>query len=112
MDLDNPHEIPIRKASPMIQVNRLADALKTLFTTTANALGRELGVIRRQRIFTGSSLVHAVVFGWLYQPQASRDQMARRPPGARPRLLNRPWKSATRPPWPGCCASCSTSPSG
>jgi Transposase DDE domain len=60
----------------MDQINRLADALKTLFTETADELARQLGVIRRRRIFSGSSLVQTLVFGWLHQPQATGDQMA------------------------------------
>lgn len=60
----------------MNQITRLAAALKTLFTDTADELARELGVIRRQRIFSGSSLVQTLVFGWLHQPQATADQMA------------------------------------
>src|SRR5215213_1463350 len=60
----------------MNQLNQLAAALKTLFTETADELARDLGVIRRQRIFSGSSLVQTLVFGWLHQPQATADQMA------------------------------------
>lgn len=60
----------------MDQITRLAAALKTLFTETADELARELGVILRQRIFSGSSLVQTLVFGWLNQPQATADQMA------------------------------------
>src|SRR5207249_2191735 len=50
--------------------------LKTLFTETADDLAQELGVIRRHRIFSGSSLVQTLVFGWLHPPQATADQMA------------------------------------
>jgi hypothetical protein len=60
----------------MTQLSRLAHALKTLLTDKADELARELGVIKRTRIFTGSSLVQALVFGWLNQPQATGDQMA------------------------------------
>jgi hypothetical protein len=60
----------------MTQVNQLTSALKTLFTTTADRLAQELGVIRRQRVFTGRSLLQTLVFGWLHQPNATGDQMA------------------------------------
>jgi hypothetical protein len=60
----------------MTQVTQLATALKTLLTDKADQLGRELGVIKRTRVFTGSSLVQALVFGWLNQPHATGDQMA------------------------------------
>src|SRR5512147_1398467 len=60
----------------MTQGTRLATALRTLLTETADELARELGVIRRKRIFSGSSLVQTLVFGWLNQPQATGDPMA------------------------------------
>jgi len=60
----------------MTEMTSLADGLKTLFHETADTLAEELGVIKRQRIFTGSSLVQTLVFGWLHQPQATHDQMA------------------------------------
>jgi hypothetical protein len=60
----------------VIATTSLAHALRTLFTETAETLAKDLGVIRRQRIFTGSSLVQTVVFGWLHQPRSTHDQMA------------------------------------
>jgi Transposase DDE domain len=60
----------------MIQLTQLAAALKTLLTEKADQLARELGVIRRQRVFTGGTLVQTLVFGWLNQPHATGDQMA------------------------------------
>jgi Transposase DDE domain len=60
----------------MTQSIPLATALKTLLFDKANQFGRELGVIRRQRIFTGASLVQTLVFAWLNQPRATRDQLA------------------------------------
>ena len=60
----------------MTTITQLVAALKTLFTKTADELAGELGVIKRKRVFTGSSLVQSLVFGWLNQPQATGDQMA------------------------------------
>lgn len=60
----------------MIQVTQLANALQAIFGDTADQLARQLGVVRRQRVFTGGSLVRALVFGWLQRPKASIDQLA------------------------------------
>lgn len=67
---------PESEASPMTQLNSLAAALKVLLTDTAEELARQLEVVRRQRVFTGSSLVQTLVFGWLNQPDATGDQRA------------------------------------
>jgi hypothetical protein len=60
----------------MTQVTQLASALQALFGETADQLARKLGVVRRQRVFTGGSLVRTLVFGWLQRPGASIDQLA------------------------------------
>ena len=60
----------------MIQRKPLADALQAIFGPTADRLARELGVVRRQRVFSGSSLVQTFVFGWLNQPDATPYRLA------------------------------------
>jgi len=60
----------------MIELNQLATALKTLLTEKADELAHALGVIKRQRVFTGGSLVQTLVFAWLNQPEATGDQRA------------------------------------
>ena len=54
----------------------LAAALQAIFGSTADQLAIELGVVRRRRIFSGGSLVRALVFGWLDQPDASPGRLA------------------------------------
>jgi hypothetical protein len=61
---------------PMIHITQLATVLKTLLIDEANTLAKEFHVIKRCRIFTGSSLVQTLLFGWLNQPRASIDQLA------------------------------------
>lgn len=39
-----------------------------LFTSEAERLAKETGLIKRQRVLTGSSLVQSLVFGWLANP--------------------------------------------
>jgi hypothetical protein len=60
----------------MIQVTQSADALQAIFGDTADLLARQLGVVRRRRVFTGGSLVRTLVFGWLQRPRAGSDQLA------------------------------------
>jgi hypothetical protein len=60
----------------MIQLTQLAAALQAVFGETADRLARELGVIRRARIFSGGSLVRTLVFGWLQEPDASSHRLA------------------------------------
>jgi hypothetical protein len=60
----------------MTQVTQLAIALQAIFGETADHLARQLGVVRRQRVFTGGSLVRTLVFGWLHRPKACIDQLA------------------------------------
>jgi hypothetical protein len=60
----------------MLVLTELAADLQTLFTTEADALARETGCVRRQRVFTGAALVQTLVFGWLHQPHASLDDLA------------------------------------
>jgi hypothetical protein len=60
----------------VIQLTPLANALQALFGETADHLARQLGVVRRRRVFTGGSLVRTLVLGWLQRPKASIDQLA------------------------------------
>lgn len=60
----------------MTTVATLAAALHTLFTATANALGRATDLIRRQRDLTAADFAQALVFGWIDQPTASLESFA------------------------------------
>jgi Transposase DDE domain len=58
-----------------ITLDRLAEALQTLFTTDADQAAKESGMIRRQRKLTGAAFVQAVVFHWLDNPQATIEEV-------------------------------------
>ncbi|HEY6411534.1 MAG TPA: IS4 family transposase [Ktedonobacteraceae bacterium] len=61
----------------MTSIPRLSRMLRKLFFTEADELAREHGVIQRIRVFTGASLLHLFVFGWLKEPQAGSSALAR-----------------------------------
>lgn len=61
----------------MLSMPRLAAALRTFLTTTADDLARTHGVIRRQRKLTGAALAQALVFGWLANPAATLADLTR-----------------------------------
>lgn len=52
-------------------VARVADAMQTVLTTTAEELARRSGLIQRERELTGPQFVQGLVFGWLDNPQAT-----------------------------------------
>ncbi len=56
---------------------RLSGILRKLFFVEANQLAAQAGVIQRQRVFSGASLLQLLVFGWLKHPQAGPSQLAR-----------------------------------
>src|SRR2546428_153067 len=55
----------------MTSIPRLSGILRKLFFAEANALAREYGVIQRNRVFSGASLLQLLVFGWLKNPQGA-----------------------------------------
>lgn len=60
----------------MTTVATLAAALHTLFTATAEQLGRATGLVRRQRDLRAADFAQALVFGWIDQPRASLESFA------------------------------------
>jgi hypothetical protein len=60
----------------MILLNDLAVTLQTLLTDDAEAAARDTGWVRRQRLFSGASLVQTLVLGWLQDPHAPVDGLA------------------------------------
>ena len=50
---------------------RIAEAIQAVLTDQADDLARQTGFIKRQRKWTGSTFVQAVVFGWLADPESS-----------------------------------------
>ncbi len=71
-------------------VAQLADTLQTLFTTTAQQLARDTGLIRRQRQLSGPSFAQGLVFTWLDDPDATLEDLARAaaPAGLAPQSLD------------------------
>ncbi len=61
----------------MTSIARLSGILRTLFGAEANRLARQAGVIQRERVFSGASLVQLLVFGWLTNPQGGPSHLAR-----------------------------------
>ena len=53
----------------MTSIPRLSRILRTLFVEEATHLAREAGVIQRERVLSGASLLQLLVFGWLTNPQ-------------------------------------------
>jgi hypothetical protein len=71
--LNHPHH---PRSVPMTSIPDLIPTLQTLLTTTADQAGRDSGLIRRVRCFTGATFVQTLVFGWLGTPDATLDQLA------------------------------------
>lgn len=55
----------------------LATELQTLFTTTAHEAAQASRFIIRKRVLDGPSFVQGLVFGWLDQPHATVEELAR-----------------------------------
>src|SRR5437763_1851094 len=61
----------------MITVPRMASVLRKVFEQDARTLAREMGVIQRERKFTGARLLLLFVLGWLHEPKAGPSALAR-----------------------------------
>src|SRR2546423_8567218 len=61
----------------MTSIPRLSGMLRRLCVTEANQLARQAGVIQRERVFSGASLLQLLVFGWLTNPQGGPSHLAR-----------------------------------
>ena len=60
----------------MDNVAHLAATIQHLLGPTADRLAKETGCIKRERAFTGSSLVQALVFGWMNEPMSTLSELA------------------------------------
>lgn len=61
----------------MTKLAALATTLRDTLSDTADHLARSSGFLQRHRKLTGSAFVQALVFGWLDDPDASLDKLAR-----------------------------------
>ena len=59
----------------MTSIDHFIHRFQTLFTTTANQVAYETGVLQRQRKLSGADLIQTLVFGWLNQPSATVTQL-------------------------------------
>jgi hypothetical protein len=59
----------------MLTVAKVATALQTVLTSTAETAARQTGCVQRVRQFTGATLVHTLVLGWLAHPAATLVQL-------------------------------------
>ena len=57
-------------------VAQLADTLQTLFTTTADQLAADTGLVRRRRKLSGARFAQGLVFTWLDNPRATLGDLA------------------------------------
>ncbi len=60
----------------MTTIAQLSQTLRTLFTSTADALARRSGFTQRCSKLTGSAFAQALVFAWLANPQATLEALA------------------------------------
>ena len=58
----------------MISVSQIESHFEHLFGERANELARETGYIKRQREFTGASLLRTFVFGWMENEQMTLER--------------------------------------
>lgn len=58
----------------MTKINDLSTTLQTLFTNTANELGKKTGFIKRQRKITGAAFAQSLILGGLAKPEATRKE--------------------------------------
>jgi len=56
--------------------SQLSEALQSMFSVCGDAAAKESGVIRRQRIFTASSLARTFVLGLFEKPNASAEELS------------------------------------
>src|SRR2546429_7754728 len=61
----------------MTSIARLSGILRRLFCVEANRLARQAGVIQRERVLSGASLLQLLVFGWLTNPHGGPSHLAR-----------------------------------
>jgi len=51
-------------------IAKIAKAMQTILTTNADKRADDVGLIKRQRKFSGSTFAQTLVFGWLNKPDA------------------------------------------
>src|SRR5207249_3375924 len=68
---------PQRSAPVPDTITPIADAMQTVLDDIPELHARATGFLRRQRKLTAAVFVKTLVFGWLANPKASLDELAR-----------------------------------
>jgi hypothetical protein len=56
-------------------ITKIAKAMQDILTTNADIRAKEVGFIKRQRKFSGSTFAQTLVFGWLNDPEATLEDL-------------------------------------
>src|SRR5579871_4992135 len=64
------------RSRPMVTIAQLGQTLRTLFTSTAEALGRSSGFVQRRSKLGGAAFAQTLVFGALANAQAALPELA------------------------------------
>ena len=56
-------------------IPKIAKAMQTILTTNADKRVEDVGLIKRQRKFSGSTFAQTLVFGWLSKPDATLNDL-------------------------------------
>jgi hypothetical protein len=57
-------------------IPKIAKAMQGILTTNADKRAKDVGFIKRQRKFTGSTFAQTLVFGWLNDPEATVESLS------------------------------------
>ena len=60
----------------MTSIAYVEQTLKAMLVERANTVARETGCVKREREFSGATLLQTLVFSWQQQPEATLEQMA------------------------------------
>ena len=56
-------------------IPKIVKAMQAILTTNADKRSKDVGFIKRQRKFTGSTFAQTLVFGWLNDPEATLEDL-------------------------------------
>ena len=56
-------------------ITKIAKGMQDILTTNADIVAKEVGFIKRQRKFSGSTFAQTLVFGWLSDPEATLEDL-------------------------------------
>ena len=56
-------------------LRNLGKKIQTILGPVADKLGKSTGFIKRKRLFTGSTFIKTLVFGWMQKPEATLEEL-------------------------------------